>query len=110
MKTVIFLLIQKKVKIPVVILIVIWETETNPHSDVHKPPHVAYSPPAMRWCVSPMVASTGLCFVGQVTVNPIANKSCHIPVIIKIHNTCNMWFLFLFLFCTSFHISEFTFS
>ncbi|MPC51047.1 hypothetical protein E2C01_044884 [Portunus trituberculatus] len=32
-----FLLRQKKVKTPVVILIVIWETETNPHSDVHKP-------------------------------------------------------------------------
>ncbi|MPC83483.1 hypothetical protein E2C01_078195 [Portunus trituberculatus] len=27
----------KKVKTPVLILIVIWETETNPHSDVHKP-------------------------------------------------------------------------
>ncbi|MPC65284.1 hypothetical protein E2C01_059417 [Portunus trituberculatus] len=31
---------QKKVKTPLVILIVIWETETNPHSDVHNPPHV----------------------------------------------------------------------
>ncbi|MPC79579.1 hypothetical protein E2C01_074114 [Portunus trituberculatus] len=30
----------KNVKPPVVILIVIWETETNPHSDVHKPPHI----------------------------------------------------------------------
>ncbi|MPC09253.1 hypothetical protein E2C01_001855 [Portunus trituberculatus] len=40
MKTVIFILRQKKVKTPVVILIVIWETETNPHSNVHKPPHV----------------------------------------------------------------------
>ncbi|MPC26450.1 Proton-coupled amino acid transporter 4 [Portunus trituberculatus] len=28
---------QKKVKTPVAILIVIWETETNPRSDVHKP-------------------------------------------------------------------------
>ncbi|MPC82939.1 hypothetical protein E2C01_077628 [Portunus trituberculatus] len=37
MKTVIFLLREKKVKTSVVILIVIWETETNPHSDVHKP-------------------------------------------------------------------------
>ncbi|MPC83872.1 hypothetical protein E2C01_078593 [Portunus trituberculatus] len=37
MKIVIFLLRQKKVKTPVVILIVIWETDTNPHSDVHKP-------------------------------------------------------------------------
>ncbi|MPC44831.1 Cold shock domain-containing protein E1 [Portunus trituberculatus] len=48
-------------KTPVVILIVIWETETNPHSDVHKLHHVAYAPPAMRWCVSPLVASTRLC-------------------------------------------------
>ncbi|MPC40841.1 hypothetical protein E2C01_034415 [Portunus trituberculatus] len=53
--------LQKKVKTPVVILIVIWETETNPHIDVHKPSHIAYSPRAMRWCVSPMIASTGLC-------------------------------------------------
>ncbi|MPC64153.1 hypothetical protein E2C01_058265 [Portunus trituberculatus] len=54
-----FLLRQKKVKTPIMILIVIWET--NPHSDVHKPPHIAYSPRAMRRCVSPMVASTKLC-------------------------------------------------
>ncbi|MPC77452.1 hypothetical protein E2C01_071905 [Portunus trituberculatus] len=51
----------KKVKTPVVILIVIWETETNPHSDVHKPSHIAYSPRAMRWCVSSLDASTRLC-------------------------------------------------
>ncbi|MPC85453.1 hypothetical protein E2C01_080231 [Portunus trituberculatus] len=49
----------------------IWETETNPHIDVHKPPHVAYSPRAMQWCVSPMDASTRLCFVGQVTGIPL---------------------------------------
>ncbi|MPC51485.1 hypothetical protein E2C01_045331 [Portunus trituberculatus] len=35
-----FLLRQKKVKTPVVILIVIWETETNPQSNIHKPPYV----------------------------------------------------------------------
>ncbi|MPC42729.1 hypothetical protein E2C01_036358 [Portunus trituberculatus] len=57
--------VQKEVKTPLVILIVIWETETNSHSDVHKPPHVAYSPRAMRWCVSPLVASIRLCLLAK---------------------------------------------
>ncbi|MPC96481.1 hypothetical protein E2C01_091743 [Portunus trituberculatus] len=48
MKTVTFFLLrQKKVKTPVVIVIVIWETETKPHSDVHKPPHVLPSSNAL---------------------------------------------------------------
>ncbi|MPC48182.1 hypothetical protein E2C01_041950 [Portunus trituberculatus] len=66
-----FLLRLKKVKTPVMILIVIWETETNPHSDVHKP-HVL----PMRDCA---------CRPSHVT--PIANKSCQIPIITEIYNT-----------------------
>ncbi|MPC40020.1 hypothetical protein E2C01_033575 [Portunus trituberculatus] len=37
---------KKKLKTPVVILIEIWETETNPHSNVHRP-HVLPSSNAL---------------------------------------------------------------
>ncbi|MPC92823.1 hypothetical protein E2C01_087933 [Portunus trituberculatus] len=40
MKTVIFFIETEESETPVVIPIEIWETETNPHSDVHKPSHV----------------------------------------------------------------------
>ncbi|MPC14619.1 hypothetical protein E2C01_007387 [Portunus trituberculatus] len=48
------MVLRKKVKTPVVILIVIWQTETNPHSDIHKPPHVLPTSNALftwsEWC------------------------------------------------------------
>ncbi|MPC73162.1 hypothetical protein E2C01_067480 [Portunus trituberculatus] len=64
MKTVIFLLRQKKVKPPVVILIVIWETETNLYSDVHKP-HVLPSSIVLVFVTHGCLYRTVL--VGQVT-------------------------------------------
>ncbi|MPC56531.1 hypothetical protein E2C01_050493 [Portunus trituberculatus] len=66
MKTVIFLLREKKVKTPVVILIVIWEKETNPHSDIHKPPHILPSSNALVCVTHGCLYRTVL--VGQVIV------------------------------------------
>ncbi|MPC57668.1 hypothetical protein E2C01_051652 [Portunus trituberculatus] len=54
----------------------------------------------MRWCVCHPWLPLQDCACQPSHVNPIANKSCQIPIFIEIHNTCNnMWFLFLFLFC-----------
>ncbi|MPC51992.1 hypothetical protein E2C01_045850 [Portunus trituberculatus] len=57
--------ILKKVKTPVVILIVIWEIETNPYSDVHKPPHILPSSNALVCVTHGCLYRTVL--VGQVT-------------------------------------------
>ncbi|MPD00236.1 hypothetical protein E2C01_095697 [Portunus trituberculatus] len=71
---------------------------------------LTYSPRAMRWCVCHPWLPVQDCACRSSHVNPIANKNCQIPIIIEIHNKCNMWFLFLFVLCTSFLISEFAFS